>query len=179
MPTTARPAPRYSLIGVPIALALAAGTFVVHEWIHDEHRSAAAQCEPNSPERVEATTPLPAAESDRSTVVGQVADDPLEYEVEAGLPKPIIARIVRAHINEIRYCYNQLLVRDPEAQGRVTVRFVVGPRGTVASSEIADEDLHDDAATTCIANAVARWKFPILKNAEPVTVHYPFVLSPG
>jgi hypothetical protein len=33
--------------------------------------------------------------------------------VTGALDKDIIRRIVRAHINEVRYCYNQGLARDP------------------------------------------------------------------
>jgi hypothetical protein len=39
-------------------------------------------------------------------------------EVQGALDKDIVRRIQRAHINEVRHCYNQGLARNPELRGR-------------------------------------------------------------
>ncbi len=101
-------------------------------------------------------------------------------EVVGPLDRDIIRRIVRAHINEVRHCYNQGLATDPELAGRVAIQFKIGSAGkvleaTVASSTLSD---HDDAVAACVNGAVKRWKFPKFEGEE-VTVTYPFVLSPG
>lgn len=99
--------------------------------------------------------------------------------VTGSLDKDIIRRIVRAHINEVRYCYNQGLVKDPKLSGKVTVSFSIGGTGKVTSSKVKSTTLGDENVGTCVAKAVKRWKFPRPTGGGVVVVSYPFVLSPG
>jgi TonB family protein len=99
--------------------------------------------------------------------------------VTGSLDKDIIRRIVRAHINEVRYCYNQGLARDPALGGKVSIRFTVGPGGDVSAATIASSTLADEAVAECIAKAVKRWTFPKPAGGGAVVVTYPFVLEPG
>lgn len=98
-------------------------------------------------------------------------------EVQGALDQDIIRRIVRAHINEIRYCYEQALRRDPRAKGRVQLRFVIGNDGKVQSAVVGENTLRDAAVAACMAGAVRRWLFPRPERGS-VTVTYPFNLEP-
>jgi outer membrane biosynthesis protein TonB len=98
-------------------------------------------------------------------------------EVRGSLDKDIIRRIVRAHIGEVRYCYNEGLAHDPELSGRVSVEFVIGAEGKVIRST-AESDMEGEVPE-CIANAVGRWLFPRPADGKDVAVSYPFVLEPG
>jgi hypothetical protein len=100
-------------------------------------------------------------------------------EVQGALDKDIIRRIVRAHINEVRYCYNQALARDPNAKGRVAVQFTIGGTGKVPSAVVQESTLKDAAVGNCIAQSVKRWTFPKPEGGGSVIVTYPFVLEPG
>lgn len=100
-------------------------------------------------------------------------------DVKGPLDKDIIRRIVRAHINEVRYCYNQGLARDPDMAGRVAVQFTITDAGKVSDSDVADTTLDDEDVEKCIAKAVKRWKFPKPASGGTVVVKYPFVLEPG
>lgn len=95
------------------------------------------------------------------------------------LDKDIIRRIVRAHINEVRYCYSKGLVKDPKLAGRVGIDFAIGAAGKVTSSSVGNNTLADATVGKCIAKAVKRWKFPRPTDGGTVTVTYPFVLEPG
>lgn len=106
-----------------------------------------------------------------------------EAEVDGPLDRKLIRRIVRAHISEVRYCYNQGLTTNPALSGRVAVQFTIGGKtGTVLESVVAsstlDEDESEEGVAACTANAVKRWKFPKFEG-EAVVVTYPFVLTPG
>jgi TonB family protein len=98
--------------------------------------------------------------------------------VQGSLDKDIIRRIVRAHINEVRACYNQGLVRDPELAGRVAINFVISAQGKVPSAVVQESSLRDSRVGNCVAKAVKRWKFPKPRGGGVVRVTYPFVLSP-
>jgi TonB family protein len=100
-------------------------------------------------------------------------------DVKGALDKDIIRRIVRAHINEVRYCYNQGLARDPMLKGRVSIEFTIGVSGKVSVASVADSTLGDADVDKCIALAVKRWTFPKPTGGGVVVVTYPFVLEPG
>jgi TonB family protein len=99
--------------------------------------------------------------------------------VSPGIDKEVIRRVVRAHINEVRHCYNQGLVRDPNLMGRVAVQFTIGATGRVPVAVIHESSVKDRNVARCIAKAVQRWRFPRPRTAGHVMVTYPFVLSPG
>jgi hypothetical protein len=96
-----------------------------------------------------------------------------------GMDKDIIRRVVRAHINEIRHCYNQGLVRDPNMQGRVAIQFSIGPTGAVPKAFVSQQSIGDRSVASCMATAVKRWRFPRPPGGGHVIVTYPFVVNPG
>lgn len=99
------------------------------------------------------------------------------HSLDGPLDKEIVRRIVRAHINEVRYCYNQGLAEDDGLAGRVTIDFEILPGGSVSTAVVGKSTLPDPAVNACIATAARRWKFP---SAAAVTkVSYPFELSPA
>jgi TonB family protein len=100
-------------------------------------------------------------------------------EVQGALDKDIIRRIVRAHINEVRACYNTGLAKNPNLEGRVAVSFVITGTGTVGSAAVQESTVKDGEVGKCIAKAVKRWKFPKPQGGGNVIVSYPFNLSPG
>jgi hypothetical protein len=123
----------------------------------------------------------PGASVDESAAVA--VDEPMplpETQVTAkgALDKDIIRRIVRAHINEIRTCYNEGLQKDPQLAGRVAIQFVIKLDGHVGSSVIAESNLADATVAQCIAGVVGTWQFP-KPNGGNVIVTYPFNLEPG
>lgn len=97
---------------------------------------------------------------------------------EGVLDKDLIRRVVRAHIDEVRYCYNAGLEKDPDLAGKIVVGFEIGADGAVQSSEITESTLPDAEVGTCVAAAVKKWVFPKPQGGS-VAVAYPFVLEPG
>lgn len=96
---------------------------------------------------------------------------------EGGLGKDAIREVVRAHIGEVRDCYNQGLQRDPELAGRLVVGFEIAGSGAVAEATISESTVADAEVGACIAGKVKSWQFPAASAAT--TVAYPFVLEPG
>ena len=98
-------------------------------------------------------------------------------DVRGALDKEVIRRVVRAHINEVRHCYNQGLAVDPNLKGRVVIEFLIGPVGVVTFVHVK-ENLVDATVGECVAQAVKRWAFP-KPTGSSVQVTYPFVFEPG
>jgi hypothetical protein len=99
--------------------------------------------------------------------------------VEGALDKDPVRRIVRAHINEVRNCYNQGLMKDPQLAGRVTIKFVIEADGGVGSAVVEANELSEPQVGQCISGAVLKWNFPKPRGGGNVIVIYPFVLTPG
>ncbi len=98
-------------------------------------------------------------------------------DVRGSLSKEVIRRIIRRHINEVRFCYEQELNQRPDLQGRVAVKFIISPTGAVQTAGIASSTMRNARVEGCIAKAVRRWTFPAPEGGGIVVVTYPFVLQ--
>lgn len=94
--------------------------------------------------------------------------------VLGALPSEVVRRVVMRHVAEVRYCYERGLMVTPTLEGRVIVRFVISPAGSVLSSTIAESTLATPLVEQCVATAVRRWMFPSPEGGGIVTVSYPF-----
>jgi outer membrane biosynthesis protein TonB len=103
------------------------------------------------------------------------AGDPV---VSGGLTPQEILNVIRANLNQIRHCYEQLLQRSPRASGKMAVRFVVGLPGRVNSVAVTQSTISDSRMRSCVTGKIKRWKFPRPRGGSPVTVNYPFVFNP-
>lgn len=99
--------------------------------------------------------------------------------VSAGLDKDIVRRIVRAHINEVRYCYTQALVKNPKANGMLTLTWTINADGKVSKAKVKSNKIKARGLGECVRRAITRWKFPKPTTGEPMTVVYPFSFEPG
>jgi len=100
-------------------------------------------------------------------------------EVKGSLSKEVIRRVIRQHLNEVRFCYEQQLAVKPDLQGRVAIQFIISPTGTVQMAKVASSTMGNAQVENCIAKAVQRWTFPSPEGGGVVIVTYPFVLSPA
>ena len=99
-------------------------------------------------------------------------------DVRGALDKEIVRRIVRAHTNEVRYCYQRELAKNPTAAGRVALQFQIGPTGLVPAATAGKVSAGLDDVGACVAKAARRWKFPSPKSGGTVAVLFPFDFSP-
>jgi len=83
-----------------------------------------------------------------------------------------IRAVVRAHLDEMRFCYTQARLHTPELQGHITLQWIVEPDGSVSDVSVAESSLPSDLATNCLRAAPRRWTFPT-SNAS-YRVRYPF-----
>ena len=103
---------------------------------------------------------------------------PGDAVVSGGLTQQEILAVIRANLNQIRHCYEQLLQRSPSANGKVSVSFVVGTDGRVTTANVKDSTISDAMMQSCVTGRITRWKFPEPRGGQPVSVTYPFVFNP-
>src|SRR5690606_20741908 len=98
-----------------------------------------------------------------------------ETEIEGGLDKDVIARVIQSQLGEIRYCYERQLSAEPDIYGKVLVRFTIDANGSVSAQKVGVTTLRSAMVEGCILRRVANWKFPKPKGGTTVLVTYPFL----
>ena len=98
-------------------------------------------------------------------------------DITGHIPADVIQRIVRQNFGRFRQCYEIGLRSNPNLEGRVTARFVIGRDGAV-SNVSSGGDLPDAQVRSCVASAFYGLSFPA-PDAGIVTVSYPIMLQPG
>jgi FHA domain len=99
-------------------------------------------------------------------------------QVNGRLPPEVIQRIVRQNYGRFRLCYENGLRSNPNLQGRVAVRFVIGRDGAVSNVSNGGSDLPDASVVQCVLRAYYGLSFPQPEGGI-VTVVYPIMFSPG
>jgi TonB family protein len=99
--------------------------------------------------------------------------------VRGSLDKEIIRRIIRRHINEVKYCYEQELTKKASLGGRIMVQFTIAASGQVIASVLQNSTMGNAKVENCTVQAVRRWEFPKPLGGGIVIVSYPFVLTPA
>jgi len=112
------------------------------------------------------------------SLIGSPPDGGAPAQPRGSLDKEIIRRIIRRHINDVKWCYEQELVAKPLLAGRILVKFTIGASGDVIASELQHSTMGNPRVESCTVQAVRRWQFPKPLGAGSVIVSYPFVLTP-
>lgn len=94
--------------------------------------------------------------------------------VRGSLDKEIIRRIVRLHMNEVKYCYEKELVTHAGLSGRISVQFAIGQNGQVFSSVLQSSSMGNPRVERCVVQAAQRWEFPKPTGGGMAIVVYPF-----
>jgi hypothetical protein len=98
-------------------------------------------------------------------------------QVRGSLDKEIIRRIIRRHLNEVKFCYEKELMKKADLFGRVMIQFTISGTGQVVASVVQNSTMNNPTVEQCIAGAVRRWEFPKPQGGGIVIVSYPFVLK--
>ncbi len=98
--------------------------------------------------------------------------------VKGSLSKDVIRRIVSRHINELKFCYERQLARNPELNGQIVVKFIIAANGRVQTAAVASSTIGDVRIENCIVQAIKRWQFPTVPGGGVAVVKMPFRLLP-
>lgn len=117
------------------------------------------------------------------------------------LSREVIRRVVWVHINQIKFCYQQALSKQPTLAGRLTALFQIDPLGRVQTLTLRDSEVpplllpgpgsappviakplplsQAPALLSCIEGTMRLWEFPPTPFYAGVTeITYPFILKP-
>lgn len=103
---------------------------------------------------------------------------PLEKShVVGGLEKEEIGRVIRRYLNQVRYCYDRELTRNPNLAGKVVVNFTIAGTGKVVGSDVVETSLEDAVVQECILKVMNRMQFPAPRGGGIVVVTHPFIFQ--
>ena len=97
--------------------------------------------------------------------------------VVGGLSRDVINRIIQRHYNEVKYCYEKELTKDPALYGKVAVMFVIDGAGRVGDALVQQSTMGSEPVESCIVTHVLRWAFPAPEGGGTVQVTYPYVFK--
>jgi hypothetical protein len=116
---------------------------------------------------------VPACPADSSAAVvdGRNVDPPSDLDPNA------IVVVVRAHLAELRRCYQAALTSDPALAVQTKFRWMIEPGGTVSDLCMSASSVGAPTSmVNCLAGRIQGWRFPALRG-EPVEVEFPFVFQ--
>ena len=93
------------------------------------------------------------------------------------LDKSLIDAVIRKNMNQIRYCYQRELTKNPGLKGKIIVKFTIAADGSVSRASIKTSSMGNSAVEGCITGRFKRFKFPQPKGGGVVIVSYPFIFS--
>jgi len=82
--------------------------------------------------------------------------------------------VIRAHADQVRFCYERRQRDRPRLQGQVSLQLDILPAGEVKRARVASSTLDDEPLHRCLLDAARRWRFP--RSPRPLVVTYPFFL---
>lgn len=108
--------------------------------------------------------------------IGSMGGDPI---ILGALDRSLIDEVIKRHMNQIRYCYQRELTKDPALGGKIVIKFTIAKDGTVSSASTKSTTMNNAAVQTCIEGRFMKMQFPQPKGGGIVVVSYPFMFSPG
>jgi TonB family protein len=98
--------------------------------------------------------------------------------IMGSLSMEIIRQVINSHRDQIKYCYEQALTRNPKLGGKVAIRFTISPKGYVTQATVSQTTMNNSSMEGCVTQKIRTWKFPEPKGGGIVIVNYPFIFNP-
>lgn len=106
----------------------------------------------------------------------ELGEHPVRVPLAKKLTADEVQLVVRGHMQSVRSCYKDLLRKNKDAEGKLSLNFKVLADGSVASVQIPKEGSLDGSLVACTEKLVRSWTFPVAGEATNVT--YPLVFAP-
>ncbi len=102
---------------------------------------------------------------------------PGKTTVVGGLDKDVIMKVIKRHQNEIKFCYEQELQKNPSLGGKVAVAWTIDPAGGVSEANVSESSIGNANVEGCIVQRIRRWKFPEPQGGGVVNVTFPWIFK--
>ncbi len=112
-------------------------------------------------------------------VKGIVHDTPkAKISVRGGMSREAVLKVVTAHLDEVRDCYERELLHNPGLSGKILMEWLIKKNGKVRYAKIKFTNIgHSADIHNCIQAQIVTWKFPKPTNGQEVVVTFPFMFE--
>jgi hypothetical protein len=93
------------------------------------------------------------------------------------LDRSQIDQVVKSHLEQIRFCYDGGLNKNPKLFGKIVVKFVTAKNGSVSSAQTEVSTMKSPIVEECVNKEFLRMEFPLPEGGGIVIVKYPFVFN--
>ncbi|NCN27103.1 AgmX/PglI C-terminal domain-containing protein [bacterium] len=107
-----------------------------------------------------------------------VSSESVGVSVVGSLTREEIERVIRAHINEIKACYQAELQRNPSVFGKIKLQWTIIGGGKATAVSTAQNTTGSSALVNCIKARLRTWTFPSPRGGSTATVDYPWLFKP-
>ncbi len=119
------------------------------------------------------------AEGAASKIKFKGGGEPVVYvgatDVSGELDKETVRRYIQTKMDQVRWCYQQEVQKNPDLAGQVKIEWIILPTGKVTAVRVGVSSLSNLAVEQCLVSRVATWQFPSPKGGGTVKVSYPFI----
>jgi len=100
-----------------------------------------------------------------------------DESIGAGLDRETIRRYIQTKMNQIRWCYQQELQKNPELAGKVVMQWIILPSGYTTAVKVSESTIRNVGVETCVSERIAKWRFPAPPGGQTIPVSYPFIFN--
>jgi hypothetical protein len=97
-------------------------------------------------------------------------------QIHGSMSREEIAKVVNAHYQQIRACYERALLREPGLTGKLAIEWTIDSGGGVSQVKTKSSSLKSAEVVDCIIDNVKTWRFPKPQGGD-VVVSYPFIFN--
>ncbi len=112
-------------------------------------------------------------------VKGIVHETPkAKISVRGGMSREAVLKVVTAHLDEVRDCYERELLHNPGLSGKILMEWLIKKNGKVRYAKIKFTNIgHSSDIHNCIQAQIVTWKFPKPTSGQEVLVTFPFMFE--
>lgn len=107
---------------------------------------------------------------------GVVSDDPI---ILGALDRSVIDEVVNRHLKDIRYCYQQELMKTPTLKGEIVTKLIIDRNGSVSTASMKTSTMKSASVESCLVSRFKEMQFPKPKGGGIAIVSYPFTFWSG
>jgi hypothetical protein len=112
-------------------------------------------------------------------VKGIVHEPPkAKISIRGGMSREAVLKVVNAHLDEVRDCYERELLHNPGISGKILMEWLIQLDGAVRYAKVKFTNIgHSSDLHGCIQAQVVTWNFPRPKGGQEVLVTFPFLFE--
>ena len=112
----------------------------------------------------------------RSALGEGLGEDVDKLKSKGQVKKHDVDYIIKQHMSRFRLCYQKELAKDPDLQGKISIRFAINKKGKVAGAKVAQTTMNNAPVERCLVKNIYGLSFRPPKGGK-VLINYPFAFS--